>query len=85
MPNNSTQPSEDDPVPGLPHLSWAKLEMILALLAASQDSRGMVHNLTAATRLQSPFMPIEAIRRELIIILTALLDPSFPEEVKPMT
>ena len=85
MPNSPTQPSEDDPVPCLPHLSWAKLEMILGLLAANRASRGMVRNLTAATRLQSPFMPAEAIRRELIIILTALLDPSFPEEVKPMT
>ena len=85
MTSPSTQPSEDDPIPGLSHLTWAKLEMILALLAASTESREMARHLAAATRLQSPFLPAEAIRQELFVILTALLDPSFPEEAAPMT
>lgn len=76
-------PSEYDRPPGLP-LSWASLRALMQLLAATPASETMVEHLVEGLRRQAPFLSRELIRQELVIIFTALLDPSFPEEA-PMT
>jgi hypothetical protein len=85
MQDSSSQMQEDAPIPGLPPWTWASLEAVMLGLAANPPSRAMVHHLVAATRLESPFLPAEHIRRELAMIFFALVDPSFPKEVGPVT
>lgn len=85
MQRNSIRPDEDDPIPGMASWSWAKLEMVMLTLAANDQSRIMVRHLVAGTRLESPFLTPEAIRRQLAMIFAALVDPSFPLEDRTMT